>query len=200
MERYVAPDMLLVVSSPGSSRAVRARRAIARARGAGFLALIALSLALGGCAMLFVRGDDVSDDERQQIAAETAPYLAKGTGSIAGVVRLDTDYGSFVASRNTQVALTPATTIARERFEEYVVEDNELPARRKAEMVLFTQTNAAGRFHFENLPPGDYLLASAVRWSPTGKGEDAHDAVAYARVHLSDGEHADVVVTRPVED
>jgi hypothetical protein len=190
--------MLPAVPALDSSSASRAGRALLHTR--GLVALVALTVALGGCAALFVRGDDVSDDERQQIAAETAPYLAKGTGSISGVVRLDTDYGAFVASRNTQVALTPATTIARERFEEYVVEDNELPARRKAEMVLFTQTNAAGRFHFENLPPGDYLLASPVRWSATGKGEDAHDAVAYARVHLTDGEHADVVVTRPAED
>lgn len=161
--------------------------------------LLASLLLLNGCAALFSR-DHVSDEEREQIAEETAPYAQKGTGVITGVVRVDTGYGPFVASRNTQVALTPATTIASERFQRYVVEDNELPGQRKAELVLFARTDAAGRFHFDHLPPGEYLLASEVRWSPTGKGEDAHTEVTYARVTLADGGRADVVVTRPVDD
>lgn len=162
----------------------------------------ALQLALGavGCAAIFVRGDGVSEEERQQIAEETAPYLEKGTGVISGVVRVQTDYGVFVASRGTQVALTPATTIASERFQKHVVEDNELPAQRKAELVLFTRTDAAGRFHFDRLPPGEYLIVSPVRWSPTGKGEDAHTEVPYARVTLGDGVRAEVVVTREIDD
>lgn len=162
--------------------------------------LVSCALLQNGCAALFVRNDDVSDADREQIAAETAPYLQKGSGRIAGVVRIETDYGAFIASRNTTVALTPATTIAKERFEKYVVEDNELPAQRKAELVLFTRTNAAGRFHFENLPPGEYLIASPVRWSPTGSDDKAHTEVPYARVTLGEGEQADIVVTRPVED
>ena len=175
-----------------------ARRSARHAAAAA--ALLLAAFVLNGCAALFVRGDDVSDEERQQIAEETAPYLAKGTGIITGVVRIETDYGAFVASRGTQVALTPATTIATERFQKYVVEDNELPAQRKAEMVLFTKTDAAGRFHFDQLPAGEYLLASPVRWSPTGKGEDAHTEVPYARVTLGDGARAEVVVTRSIDD
>ncbi len=113
---------------------------------------------------------------------------------------IETDYGAFVASRGTQVALTPATTIATERFQKYVVEDNELPAQRKAELVLFTKTNAAGRFRFEQLPPGEYLIASPVRWSPTGSDDKAHTEIPYARVTLGEGEQVDVVVTRPIDD
>lgn len=160
-------------------------------------ALLALVLALNGCAIL--AGDHVSNDERARITAETAPYVQKGTGSISGIVRLETDYGVFVAGRNTEVVLTPATTIAKERFEEEIVEDNEMPRERKAELVLFARTDAAGRFRFEALPPGQYLIASPVRWSPTGRGEDAYFDVPYARVTLGDGEQADVVVTRAVE-
>lgn len=161
--------------------------------------LLAATVLLNGCAVLFA-GDHVSDEERQQIAEETAPYTQKGSGTITGVVRIETDYGVFVASRNTQVALTPATTVASERFQKYVVEDNELPAQRKAELVLFARTDASGRFHFDRLAPGEYLIASEVRWSPTGKGEDAHVEVPYARVSLADGARADVVVTRSIDD
>jgi hypothetical protein len=142
----------------------------------------------------------VSDAERQQLAEETAPYLHKGTGSIVGIVRVETDYGAFVASRNTEVVLRPATTLACAQFEEDVVEDNELPVQRKTELVMLATTNAAGRFRFDHLPPGRYLLASAVRWSPTGRGDEAHTEVTYARVTLGDGEQADVVLTRAVEE
>lgn len=161
-------------------------------------ALLALALLLNGCALLFT-GDHVSDDERAQINDETAPYLQKGTGTISGIVRLETDYGVFVAGRNTEVVLTPATSIAQRRFEEHIVEENEMPRDRKAELVLFARTDAAGRFRFESLPPGQYLIASPVRWSPTGRSDDAYFDVPYARVTLADGEHADVVVTRAVE-
>jgi hypothetical protein len=161
-------------------------------------ALVALALLLNGCALLLT-GDHVSDDERAQINDETAPYLQKGSGTITGTVRLDTDYGVFVAGRNTEVVLTPATTIAQRRFEEDIVADYEMPASRKAELVLFARTDAAGRLRFESLPPGQYLIASPVRWSPTGRGDDAYFDVPHARVTLADGEHADVVVTRAVE-
>jgi hypothetical protein len=177
---------------------VRARSLIG-ARCAALVLLVAV-LTASGCSTLFTRGDGVSDDERQQLAEETAPYLQKGSGSIAGVVRVDTDYGPFVAGRNTQVVLRPATTIACAAFEEDVVEANELPAPRKTELVLVATTNAAGHFRFDHLPPGRYLLASAVRWSPTGRGDEARAEVTYARVTLGDGDHAEVVVTRAVEE
>jgi hypothetical protein len=163
------------------------------------MALLAVTLASSGCSALLAR-DGVSDDERRQLAEETAPYLSRGSGSIAGIVRVVTDYGTFVASRNTEVVLRPATTLACAQFEEDVVEDNELPVQRKSELVLLATTNAAGRFRFDHLPPGRYQLASAVRWSPTGRGDEAHAEVTYARVTLGDGEQADVVLTRAVEE
>ena len=46
-------------------------------------------------------------------------------------------------------------------------------AQRKAELVLFARTDASGRFHFDRLAPGEYLIASEVRWSPTGPATPA---------------------------
>jgi hypothetical protein len=168
------------------------------ARRAKPIMLLALVLALSGCVALFVSDDDVPEAERKQIDAETAPYRHVGSGSISGVVRLDTAYGVFFGSLDTVVALTPATTIASARFQEYVVEKDEIPEQRKAELILFTHTDSAGQFHFGKLPPGNYLLASPVLWSPTGNTEDAHFEVPYARVTLGPGEAASVVVTRSV--
>jgi hypothetical protein len=147
---------------------------------------------------LLVENKEVPDDQREQIARETAPYLVKGSGSISGVVRLDTAQGGFIAAAGTQVLLTPATSIALARFEEYVVRKNELPEQRKAETMWFTRTDAAGRFHFEQLAAGQYLLASQVTWSPTGDPRNARSEVTYARVTVAAGERAEVTVTRAI--
>lgn len=162
------------------------------------LALLGVGVCLTACAAAFVENKEVSGDEREQIARDTAPYLQKGTGSISGVVRIDTAQGGFTASTGTQVLLTPATAVASARFQEYVIEKNELPTQRKAEIMLLARTDSSGRFRFEKLAAGQYLLASAVAWSPTGDPGAARSEVTYARVTLAAGEQASVTVTRAI--
>lgn len=164
------------------------------------LGLIVAALSLAGCFAVMLADPEMSDEQRRELAIETAPYLEKGTGSISGVVRIETSAGAFVGSRGTEVILSPATKNTSARFQKYVVEKNELPRHREAEYVVFTRTSASGQFSFENLPPGDYLLVSAVRWSPTGRSDDARFEAPYARVTLGDGEDASVVVTRAVAE
>lgn len=169
-------------------------------RCAATLGLLVVALSLAGCFAVMLADPEMSDEQRKELAIETAPYLEKGTGVISGVVRIETSAGAFVASRGTQVILSPATKNTSARFEKYVVQRNELPEHREAEFVLFGRTTASGQFRFEKLPPGNYLLASAVRWSPTGRSDDARFEVPYARVTLADGEDATVVVTRAIEE
>jgi len=154
-------------------------------------------LSIVGCAFLFVP-KDLDSDTLAQIRADSQPYQQKGSGSIAGVVKIDTSVGTFVAAQGTQVILTPATRFALGRFQEYVVEKNELPEQRNAELVWFDRTDAAGHFRFQGLPPGDYLLASPLPWSPSGSVADARQEITYARVQLGSGEAADITVTRNV--
>ena len=152
---------------------------------------------MAGCAFLFVE-KDVPSDTLEQIRQDSAPYQKKGSGSISGVVKIDTTSGTFVAGEGTQILLTPATRYALGRYQEYVVDKNELPEQRAAELVWFTRVDAAGRFRFQDLPPGDYLLASPLTWSPSGNSSDARREITYARLQLGNGEAAEVTVTRPV--
>jgi hypothetical protein len=194
VERYSERGMR--TDAPSSRRLMLARAA----RFATTLGLLVAALSLAGCFAVMLADPEMSDEERQQLAIETAPYLEKGTGSISGVVRIETSAGTFVGASGTQVMLSPATKNTTARFEKYVVGKNELPKHREAEYIVFTRTSAAGEFRFEKLPPGAYLLASAVRWSPTGHSEDARFEVPYARVTLGDGEQATVVVTRAIAE
>jgi len=130
--------------------------------------------------------------------AETAPYLDRGSASISGVVTIDTGQGQITARVNTQVFLTPATTLSNQRLQEYVIEKNELPDERESQMVLLTRTDSQGGFRFVGLAPGEYNIASRVDWSPAGGSTVARADVAYARVRLSAGESVTVKVTRQV--
>ena len=99
---------------------------------------------------------------------------------------------------NRSVHLTPATPFAKELAERQVVRDNEM-IDRKAEGVWWTtRAGRDGRFVFNWLPAGDYLVLSEVAWSPDG-GTSAKEAVAYALVRVGEREHIDVVVKRKVD-
>src|SRR5262245_9118379 len=91
-----------------------------------------------------------------------------------------------------------ATTDSASRFQEFVVQKNELPDRRQAEIVWFAKTDAGGRFKFEDLPAGEYFLASPVAWSPSGSSRGANQEVAYAHLTLGAGQQAEITVTRPI--
>jgi len=156
-------------------------------------------LSLAGCMALFFTEKDVPSDTLDQIRQDSAPYQKKGSGSISGVVKIDTTAGTFVAGEGTQILLTPATRYALGRFQEYVVDKNELPPnQRGAELVWFTRVDAAGRFRFQGLPPGEYLLASPLTWSPSGNSADARREITYAHLQLGPNEEAEVTVTRAV--
>jgi hypothetical protein len=162
------------------------------------LALGALAVTTAGCmAAVRVMDPSLSDAETQKLQEETAPYLQKGSGSISGVVTVDTGQRQITAPANSEVFLTPATSFANERLQKYVIERNELPEKRESQLVLMGRTDSQGRFRFQALAAGDYIVASDFAWIPPGSSEPRID-VAYARVHLGAGESTTVTVTRRV--
>jgi hypothetical protein len=153
------------------------------------LAILALVAATGiGCA------------DRRPHQAETAPYLEKGSASISGVVTIDTGQAQITAPANTQVYLTPATTLANQRLQEYAIEKNELPGGRESQLVTLARTNSRGGFRFVGLAPGEYILVSEVHWNPASGSTVTRSDVAYARVRLSAGQSVTVAVTRKVTE
>jgi hypothetical protein len=96
------------------------------------------------------------------------------------------------------VALTPATTWARNAFQRVAIEGDHLPPRAEGQLVRTTSTDAQGGFAFRGLAPGAYLLVSAVSWRELGPASLERTDVAYARVSVAAGESTQAAVTRKV--
>jgi hypothetical protein len=141
-----------------------------------------------------------ADDERRQIHHESTQYRQKGSGSISGIVAIETGSGRATAPSGTLVYLTPATSSVNARLQEYGIEKNELPEDRFAEVLWMNRTDAQGRVRFDNLPPGEYVLVSQVAWRPPSDPAGSRSDVAYARVRLAPGENIAVTVSRRVAE
>jgi hypothetical protein len=99
--------------------------------------------------------------------------LKPGTGRIDGQAFLRRDYGKLVTAAGERVFLVPATTYTMERFDRLFGGDyrsyfgnivEEPPAdyyRYRRE----TKVDMRGKFTFENLAPGRYIVATRVFWS-----------------------------------
>jgi len=135
--------------------------------------------------------------QKDLLAEELAPYRQRGESAITGRVFLDTPDGEVVGA-SRPVHLTPATAYAKDLAEKQVVQRNEMIDRRAEGVWWTTKAGRDGRFVFNWLPAGDYLVLAEVAWSPDG-GTSAAEAVAYALVRVGEREHIDVIVTRKVK-
>ena len=135
-----------------------------------------------------------------QLERETAPYRAGGSAAIAVQAVLETPRGRVVAGAGTPLVRTPATTWSSAVFQRDVVEGDRMAEQADGELVWRATTDADGRFTFRALAPGDYLVASPVGWRLAGEATLYRTDVAYARVHVSAGEQAQVTATRTVTE
>lgn len=132
--------------------------------------------------------------ERKLQAAETAPYTRGGTASIDGRLVLRTTAGERPASLDTRVYMTPATTAALKRYQEYAIVKKKLPDRPESERWWIARTDAQGRFQFSDLAAGEYILVSEVVWAAPGRSEPVQ-TLAHARVRVPAGAKVPVVLT-----
>ena len=135
-------------------------------------------------------------------AAEYQPYQQPGTGSISGQAFLLNKSGEPKKAAGKDVTLDPATTMARAwwnsarawtRMEPRLPEDSRFAAARKT-----TTADADGKFSFDGLPAGDYLIRTTVKWEPErcaeyGSSCSTQEGVIGGLVHLSAGEKKSVI-------
>lgn len=109
--------------------------------------------------------------------ADEAAFIDKpGTTAIKGEAFLPDDAGDGVRyAAGEIIRLIPATTYARARHD-YIFQGEKFvrsinlpnlepdPAYRAR--MRTTKADARGRFAFENVPPGTYLLTTQVIWKP----------------------------------
>jgi hypothetical protein len=126
---------------------------------------IGFTLALGACQSASI--------DKTFVATEAAYIHAKGTGRIDGQAFVRRDYGRLVTAAGERVFLIPATSYAVARFDAMFGGDykaywgkevDEPPAgyydyRREAKVDM------RGRFVFEGLAPGRYIVATRVFWT-----------------------------------
>ena len=121
--------------------------------------------ALGGC-----QGEPI----KAAFDAPSAAYALKtGKGRIEGQAFLRRDYGKLVTAAGEHVFLIPATSYAVERFNSmfggdmraYWGNDVEAPPDDYYRYRRETKVDMAGRFVFDDIAAGRYIVATRVFWT-----------------------------------
>jgi hypothetical protein len=151
---------------------------------------VALRVAAAAMALSVIAGCQTARVE-SAFDPKAAEFIHKqGTGRIDGQAFLRRDYGRLVTAAGERVFLLPATTYTLERFDRMFGGDyrayfgtsiNEPPEeyyRYRRE----TKVDMRGKFTFENLAPGRYIVATRVFWTEPKKfftvGGAIYDVVA----------------------
>ena len=106
-------------------------------------------------------------------AREAGYVLAKGTGRIDGQAFLRRDYGRLVTAAGERVFLIPATTYTVARFNAmfggdlraYWGADVDEPPPEYYRYRRETKVDMRGRFVFDDVAPGRYIVATRVFWT-----------------------------------
>ena len=135
--------------------------------------------------------------------SEYAPYEKPGTGSISGQAFLVTTSGDAKKAAGKDITCDPATSIARRWWNEAKVYQKispRLPDDPKFLAMRKTVTgDAEGKFTFDNLPAGDYLIRTTIEWEPLHCGEPGYGycsrqaGAVGGLVHLNAGEKKSVI-------
>jgi hypothetical protein len=135
--------------------------------------------------------------------AKAAEYVLKGgTGRIDGQAFLKRDYGRLVTAAGERVFLLPATPYTMERFERmfggerrayFGTEIEDTPAeyyRYRRE----TKVDMTGKFSFEDLAPGHYIVATRVFWTEP-KSYYTHGGAVYDLVEVKKDETTAAIIS-----
>ncbi len=161
------------------------------------LAAPLIALALLGCEDLW-RANQQNPSLKLPPADESEyrPYQQAGTGAISGQAFLVTRSGDAKKAAGKTVTLDPLTSLSRnwwnaakayQRLEPRLPDDPKFLAARKT-----TTADAEGRFTFEGLPAGDYLVRTTVQWQPAHCADNSfcstQSGAVGGLVHLNVGE------------
>jgi hypothetical protein len=130
--------------------------------------------------------------------ADYSPFALPGAAGLTGQAFLTTRGGDVKVAAGRTVTLDPATPYARSWFAKYggdLDRADELPpnpafqhARRS------TVADAQGKFHFENLAPGSYIVRTAVTWETGAAYSGVQGGVVAAVVDIPDGKTSEVIL------
>jgi hypothetical protein len=135
--------------------------------------------------------------------ATSAEYILKtGKGRIEGQAFLRRDQGRLVTAAGERVFLIPATAYAVERFDRMFGGDRrsyygnavEDPPPEYLALRRETKVDMTGRFTFENLARGRYIVATRVFWTEP-KSFFTHGGAMYDVVDVKDDETTTAIIS-----
>jgi hypothetical protein len=159
--------------------------------------LCVVAVVVGGCQL----GPTASIGTRFDPRA--AAYIQKpGKGRIEGQAFLRRDQGRLVTAAGERVFLIPATAYAVERFERMFGGDRrsyygsavEDPPPEYLTYRKETKVDMSGRFSFESLAPGRYIVATRVFWTEP-KSFFTHGGAMYDVVDVKGEETTTAIVS-----
>lgn len=135
--------------------------------------------------------------------ASSAAYVLKpGKGQIDGQAFLKRDYGRLVTAAGERVFLVPATAYAVERFSQmfggenraYYGNDVSPPPEEYYRFRRETKVDMSGRFTFEKLAAGRYIVATRIFWTEP-KSFLTHGGAVYDIVEVKDDETTTAIIS-----
>lgn len=135
--------------------------------------------------------------------AKAAEHILKpGTGQIDGQAFLRRDYGRLVTAAGERVFLVPATAYAVERFARMFGGENRAyygaevdpPPDEYYRYRRETKVDMSGRFTFEKLWPGRYIVATRIFWTEP-KSYLTHGGAVYDIVEVKKDEITTAIIS-----
>lgn len=128
--------------------------------------------------------------------------LKRGRGRIDGQAFLRRDYGKLVTAAGERVFLIPATTYTVERFNSmfggdmrsYYGNTVEDPPETYYRYRRETKVDMTGKFSFEGLAPGRYIVATRVFWTEPRSYLTRGGAI-YDIVDVKNDETAEIIIS-----
>lgn len=135
-------------------------------------------------------------------AKAAAHILKPGTGRIDGQAFLRRDQGRLVTAAGERVFLIPATAYATERFAKMFAGDRrayygnpiEDPPEDYYTYRRETKVDMSGKFAFENVAKGRYIVATRVFWTEP-KSFFTHGGAIYDLVDVKDDETVQAILS-----
>jgi hypothetical protein len=128
--------------------------------------------------------------------------LKKGTGRIEGEAFLRRDQGRIVTAAGERIFLIPATPYTTERFDKMFGGDRrsyfgngvEDPPAEYYRFRRETKVDMRGKFTFEELPAGRYIVATRVFWTEP-KSFFTHGGAMYDFVDVKNDDTAKAILS-----
>jgi len=123
---------------------------------------------------------------------------AKGTASVDGQAFLKTVGGDVKYGAGNEVDLVPVCAGSTEWVARQVNSGYGAPVDSTLLRVMRTTTSGGdGKFHFGDLPAGDYYVVTTVTWqAPTRYGLEKQGGFLANKVRATEGQVATVIVTK----